>query len=165
MLISGDRLRLYYWDRSGKGYPRLCNLKEIEKEEYGYNLIPEQKVHAIRYEGTNWELYFDVVVKDINNNGILIETKGREVFCLWEKEFPKYDKNIICKLYVEPCEILYEENKLQDILSGNITTETVRKSGDDIQKGIWYKHGGWRKRSSYEKNLKNFVKLGQMTFV
>ena len=167
MIIGKDLLRLYYWgySRTGGG---PSNLPEIESGEYGYNLEPGQQVFAIRYYGTNMELYFNADILEISDEGIKIKEnllKGEEVFCPWVKEFPSlYDRKIMCQLYIEPCEELYEKNKLKDVLAGNIDNETYKNNKIDTDRGcgIWYLHGGWRGTSKYEGNLKNFVKLGQM---
>lgn len=170
MFISGNKLRLYYWmtTRSGSG---PCNLPEIEKGEYGYDLQSGQEVFALRYEHTNLECYFGCVIHEVTEEGLLMSSatpKERVLFIPWEKEFPiPAPKGPItkCNLYVEPCEMLFEKNKMTDILSGNIPKETwindhlIKRDGV----GIWYQHGGRRAPvSKYQGNLKNFIKLGQM---
>lgn len=171
MIITGEKLRLYYHGYyKSNGY--LINLKEIENEQYGYNLIPGQKLFAIRYEKTNLECYFRCKVLNINDEGLLISTAYPEtnVFLPWEKDFPvpAYSKTLTkCNLYIEPCECLFEKNKLVDILKGNIDKEDYNsnKYSVNLGRGIWYKHGGWRTISEYEENLNHFVKLGQLALV
>lgn len=163
MLISGKNLRLYYriYTKSGSG---LANIPEIEKEDYGYELLPGQKVYSIRYDGNlvNKEIYIHPTIVSIDENGIGIKD---DLLNKNAKKLPwsKYG----CNLYVEPCECLYEKNILENILKGNIKNETVRNgkiiTEDGI--GIWYKHGGWRTTSEYKDNLKNFIRLGQQSII
>lgn len=166
MFIKGKNLRLCYWSetRTGSG---PANLIEIEKEEYGYELNLGQEVYAVRYENTNRECYFHCKVLEVNDDGILIlpyVPKEIEVFVPWVKEFNMINGSIEkCNLYIEPCERLFEKNKLIDILAGDIEDETIKdnKIVEKLGRGIWHEHGGWRISSSFEKNLKYFAKDGQ----
>jgi len=173
MIISGNRLRLYYWltTRTGSGY---CNLPEIEKGQYGYDLQPGQTVCALRYDKSNALMVFDATVKEVNGKGILVSYRQRkqsgcyedaEIFLPWKHNLLNANKLIPCNLYVEPCDWLFEKNRMADILSGKIPTETwidekLEKSDGE---GIWYHWGGKRTPvSKYAGNLKNFVRIGQM---
>lgn len=160
MIICGEQLALY-WRNPKRG---ICGcfeiFKEIEKGEYVYNLEPSQTVYAIRYNGTNLECYFDCKILEVSEQGVMItswSTKNENKFLPWNKDFhcPAYSKDLTsCSLKIEPCDELFEKNTLSDILSGQIVREDARNG-----KGIWYQHGGWRSSSSYEINLKNFVKI------
>jgi|GEM_PF-2359787 len=162
MIISRDRLKLYYRDRPGKGLSGYCNIPEIEKGEYGYILEAGQEVYALRYDLTNIEWYFNCKIYEITNEGLVISAPLQKVekkFVPWEKEFPIPPPNgpiTKCNLYVEPCDTLFEKNRLPDIISRNI-----QSCGDG--EGIWYQHGGRRTVSKFEGNLKYFIKLDQMT--
>lgn len=172
MIISGKNLRLYYWmyTKSGGG---PANLPEIEKEEYGYELLPGKILCALRYDMTNLECYFRCKVLDANDEGLLIASfipERQQIFVPWVKVFPVPAPKgplIKCDLYIEPCECLYEKNKLEDILKGKIDDETV-VNGKIITRdghGIWHMHGGQRTVSRYEENLRNFISLGQQSLI
>jgi len=162
MIISKNRLRLYYWNRDTRGFPGPCNLPEIEKGEYGYILEPGQKLNVLRYEGSNREMYIHPVVEKVDEEGIYLLKHffGGKTFVPWKKELPNHKNELeLYELFIEPCEILFEKNKMKDILSGTIRRESREGTG------IWYQHGGWRIKSVFECNLKNFVKLGQQSFI
>lgn len=168
MIISANRLRLYYYKYS-KTHSGFCNLPEIEKGEYGYNLQQGQEILVLRYEHTNLECFFRCLIHDVTEEGLLISSfipERKELFVPWTKEFPipaPKGPMTKCNLFVEPCDMLFEQNKMADIISGNIPTETwiddrlIKRDGE----GIWYQHGGWRTPvSRYQGNIKNFIKLG-----
>lgn len=172
MFITGKNLRLYYWLSTRTGYGP-ANIPEIEKEEYGYELQPGQNIYTIRYENVNREVYFYCKILDVNEEGILISSIIPETinkFVPWVKKFPiPFPNGEVkeCDLYIEPCEQLFEKNKLNDILTGNIDAETIKdnKIIDQMGRGIWHKHGGRRTISAYEENLKNFSKNGQQLLI
>lgn len=172
MIITGEKLRLYYYQCSRSG-GCLVNLPEIEKELYGYELTPGQIIYAIRYSSTNEECYYRSKILAIKDEGLLILeywTK-KEMLLPFNKKFniPKSSKNLKeCELYLEPCEHLFEKNNLIDILNGNIDKEDYKNAGKyptSLTTGIWYKHGGWRTYSDFEDNLKHFIKLGQISLM
>jgi hypothetical protein len=144
MIISGKNLKLY----CSNGNSTFDVLPEIEKAEYGYELQPGQKIYSIKYSG-HYISHLSHTIREVSEISIITDDGI---------EYPWKMANM--DLEVEPCENLYEKNKLRDILSGKIPNETSH-SNMNFGKGIWYKHGGWRRGSSYEGNLKNFVKLGQ----
>ena len=39
MVVTGKNLKLYYWDKSKKYVSGACNLKEIESNKLGFNLL------------------------------------------------------------------------------------------------------------------------------
>ncbi len=172
MFVTGKNLRLYYWQNKNSG-GCIVNIPEIEKEEYGYEVQPGQTLFAIRYDKTNLESYFRCKVLDVNDEGILISSfipERTKILVPWIKEFPvpaSSSKKVMCDLYIEPCEHLFEKNRLVDILKGNIKSETYRNNRliAEDGKGIWYKHGGWRSVSMHEENLKWFSKNGQLELV
>lgn len=157
MIISGKNLKLNFWGWAKGGWG-FANLDEIEKGKYGYNLQPGQIIANIRYDGkfANTDSYWRCKIIHVCKQGLTI-LPGYDKFIMflpWEIEGEN--------LMVMPCEHLYEKNKLNDILDGNIDTETEH-TNIDLGKGIWYRHGGWRTRSRFEDNLNYFVKLGQIT--
>lgn len=167
LLISGQRLRLYYFDKIKGICGVIINLPEIEESEYGYNLEPNQELYALRYDAHHkTELHFDVKVEKVDEFGMYISGyRYGSTFVPWEKEFLN-NKGVLetSKLFIEPCGVLFEKNKLVDILNNNIARETIRHNKRDsyIGEGIWRYHGGRRGTSKYENNLKNFIKLGQL---
>ncbi|MGE4282304.1 MAG: hypothetical protein AB7G87_01145 [Clostridia bacterium] len=173
MIISGNNLRLCYWKRtkSGSGY---VNLPEIETGVYGYDLQSGQKIFRLAYDNTNLERYFDCLIHDVNEQGVLIShflsKDEKRTFVPWAKEFPCPAPNgpvVKCELYIEPCEYLYELNLMRDILSYKIPYDSLcdGKLDKDKGHGIWYKHGGWRTLSKYEENLDRFFRFGQMEII
>lgn len=145
------------YTKSGGG---SVNVPEIEKEEYGYELFPGQKVYLVRYDSylINKEMYIYPTIAVVDKNGIKIKDdllSTSPIWLPWVKDE--------CNLYIEPCEVLYERNRLEDILSGNIKDKTLRdrKVITEDGEGIWYKHGGKRTTSIFESNLQYFIKLGQ----
>lgn len=182
MIIKGKNLRLYYWNypKNG-GMPGTANIKEIEEEEVGYMLEPGQMVSAIRYEGTNIEAYHYAEIKEVNTEGITINgmllKKDEIIFLPWKKEFERKRwengvfsgiEKIMCDLYIEPCDILFEKNKMKDIFSRNIPKHNLKTNGEVDEnggEGIWYRHGGSRINSIFERNLFKFIKMGQQELI
>ena len=144
--------------------------KEIEKKEYGYRLTEGQKLVGIRYRGSNYDYFVHPTIKEIRKDGLMI------THLLQEKEeapiFVPFIKNLLGvggryklrEMYIEPCDKLYEKNKLKDVLEGNIETNDYCLRGQiDTGEGIWYKNGGFRiQKVLGDENLKNFIKLGQL---
>ena len=162
---------------------------EITQGKYEYVLSVGDKINAIRYRDTNYDHFFDCEIIDIKDDGIVVRGYGHtEEVQIWNNEHTAY---IIQKqwtkepffvplkkwlpssewyaerdMYIEPCEALYEKNKFEDVLSGNIATSGRRKGSPFVndeffmkQTGIFFKHGGWRSNSRYGNNLNNFRKV------
>lgn len=171
IILSWPNVSLSYMDYRG-GWPGLREFSEIEKGQYGYRLTVGQQLHAIRYHGTNYDIFVSPRIVDIRPDGLVVThalQRGAEkpIFCPWKKELPNGGVYKMRDLYIEPCEHLYEKNRLADVLAGNIREEDPRPLWDQAdathRRGIFWKHGGWRStgdRISRE-NLGNFVKLGQ----
>lgn len=169
--LAWPNVELCYMDRGGS-WPGLQVFPEIEKGQYGYRLTAGQQLHSIRYRGTNYDIFVNPKVEEIQEDGLLVThlLQNRDegaVLCPWQKSLPSGGVYKTRDLYVVPCEPLYEKNRLADVLAGNIREEELRPPGlQDVvrpERGIFWKHGGWRNpgdRISRE-NLKNFVKLGQ----
>ena len=156
MIIYGSHLKLF----CSIGNGCIENLKEIIDGEYGYDIQPGHMIYYMQYTGARMPGepygYSHCIVKSIDENEIQITRLGdpdTAITLKWQQ-----DGKI---LMAHPCEVLYEKNKLRDILSGKAPVTTEHPSCN-FGKGLWYKHGGWRKSSLYEPNLKNFIKLGQM---
>lgn len=171
--LTWPNLSLCYMDRRGS-WPGLREFSEIEKGEYGYRLAVGQQLHAIRYHETNYDFFVSPKVVEIRPDGLVVthalQRSGEgPILCPWKKELPSGGIYEMRDLYIEPCEHLYEKNRLADVLAGNVREEDLRRldSPETISsgRGIFWKHGGWRSigdRISRE-NLGNFVKLGQQT--
>lgn len=148
--------------RTGTGFGEI---QEIINRKYGYILKPGQILKTIRYHDVNYDIFVNPTVIEILKDGLIIThllqtAEDTPIFVPFQKSLPAAGKYEAREMYVEPCECLYEKNKLSDVLSGNI--ETSHMEGKKLVEGIWYKHGGWRTKSnSSDNNLKNFVKLGQ----
>ena len=171
IILSWPNISLYYMDRSG-GWGGLREFREIEKGQYGYRLTVGQQLQAIRYRGTNYEIFVRPTVVEIRQDGLvvthLLKKNGEgPVFCPYRKELPSGGVYAPRDLYIEPCEHLYEKNKLADILAGTVRDEDPRKpwerDDDKRRRGIFWQHGGWRTTGDRisQENLHNFVKLGQ----
>lgn len=126
-----------------------------------------QLIQAIRYRGTNHNIRFCATIQEIRKEGVLIKDYRETVFMPWVCNLPNGGVIAPRKMYIEPCDWLYEENCIRDIISGNIQTEGYRlisgkKMPDGRGRGMWYQHGGWRTPASrYADNIQNFIKIGQ----
>ena len=169
-ILSWPNISLCYMDRSGS-WGGFREFREIEKGQYGYRLEVGQQLKAIRYRGTNYDIFVCPTVVEIRSDGLLVSHLCQErdrglILCPWRKELPSGGVYKMRDLYIEPCEHLYEKNRLADVLAGNVREEEYRPGGGGVRKadyGIFWKHGGWRTpgdRISQE-NLRNFIKLGQ----
>ena len=113
------------------------------------------------------------MVVEIRQEGLvvahLLQKEGaKPILCPWQKELPNGGVYKLRDLYIEPCEHLYEKNRLADVLAGNVREEELRPPGrreitGPPDHGIFWKHGGWRTTGDRisQENLHNFVKLGQ----
>lgn len=171
VILNWPNVSLCYMDRTGS-WGGFREFREIEKGQYGYRLTVGQQLHAIRYHGTNYDIFVNPKVVEIRPDGLvvthLMEKNGEgPVFCPYQKELPSGGVYATRDLYIEPCEHLYEKNKLADILAGTVRDEDPRKpwERDDYKRGrgIFWQHGGWRTTGDRisQENLHNFVKLGQ----
>lgn len=171
IVLSWPNISLCYMDRSGT-WGGFREFREIEKGQYGYRLEVGQQVHAIRYRGTNYDIFVQPTVLEIRPDGLvvshLLQKNGEEpVFCPYRKELPCGGVYKMRDLYIEPCEHLYEKNRLADVLAGNVREKEYHPpEGGSVRKadyGIFWKRGGWRTPGDHisQENLQNFVKLGQ----
>lgn len=170
IILSWPNVSLCYMDRSGS-WGGLREFRELEKGQYSYRLTVGQQLQAIRYRGTNYDIFVQPTVVEIRPDGLvvthLLQKNGEGlVFCPYRKELPSGGVYALRDLYIEPCEHLYEKNKLADILAGNVRDEDPRKPWEDgfrQRQGIFWKHGGWRTPGDHisQENLRNFVKMGQ----
>lgn len=169
--LAWPNVSLCYMDRKG-AWGGFQVFPEIEKGEYGYRLTVGQQLQAIRYHGTNYDIFVEPRVLEIRTDGLvvthLLQKEGEDpVFCPYKKELPNGGVYAPRDLYIEPCEHLYEKNKLDDVLSGKARDEDPQKPGHKnniiLNKGIFWEHGGWRSTGDRisQENLKYFVKLGQ----
>lgn len=170
-ILLWPNVSLCYMDRSGS-WGCLREFREIEKGQYGYRLTVGQQLQAIRYRGTNYDIFVQPTVVEIRPDGLMVThllKKNGEgaVFCPYRKELPNGGVYAPRDLYIEPCEHLYEKNRLADVLAGNVREEEYRPGRGDVEKpdyGIFWKHGGWRTTGDRisQENLRNFVKMGQL---
>ena len=159
MLIDNKNFRLYYWDTTGKN----IGFAPINTSKYAYKLEPNQKLRVIRFDGSNAEMYVHPTVLEVSNDGILIThlLSKQPTFVPWVKSLPNAGIFENRDMFIVPCEYLYEKNKMEDILTGNI--ETFKILNDKvIECGIWHNNSK-RCNSSFEKNLENFVPIGQIS--
>lgn len=158
MLLGNDNLVLRYYKKSVEN--RNSCMCSLDLSNVGYSLLPGQNLYLISYRNTvaaNQFLKYDIRVLDVTDRGIKFSDMWNEVyFYEWEKMILNcYDQWQLGHLYISPCSILFEKMNIKKLLSGQV----------DFDVGIWYKHGGHRVFSKYEKNLKNFVLLGQQELV
>lgn len=156
MVVTGKNLKLYYWDKSKKYVSGPCNLKEIESNKLGFNLLPGQTIYSLKYSGPaiNMLLVFGVEIIEVSEEGVLFQNENKETFYPWEREFTNFrGETEKVHLIISPCEYLYEEpTDIEKLIIGD----------EDCWEGLWHRHGGWRKaKSIYEDNLKYFQLLGQ----
>ena len=172
IILSWPNVSLTYMEHRN-GMSCFAEFREIERSQYGYRLTVGQELHAIRYHGTNYDIFVSQVVVEIRQEGLvvahLLQKEGaKPILCPWQKELPNGGVYKLRDLYIEPCEHLYEKNRLADVLAGNVREEELRPPGrreitGPPDHGIFWKHGGWRTTGDRisQENLHNFVKLGQ----
>lgn len=180
MIIKFPKVCLY-WHNPRKG---ICGIEDwvtdVEKGKYGYDLRPGAEIFSI----SNWNgggITYHITISEVTEKGIRIlnwMTKGWNTddvaklgYCLEDGSafIPWKDGDF--QLCIQPCESLYENYKMKDLLSGEAKdwTPKINKPWEpDLTRGegIWYMHGGWRtKGSKYKDNINNFVAINeQITF-
>lgn len=172
-LLIYPEVELNYMEMCRDGRRRYETLPEIVNGDYGYILRPGQLIKELRYRDTNYGCKFHVYVREIMEEGIVVQRWMGEKpeFLPWIYELPNGGVYDWRKLYIVPCDELYEKNSVEDILSGNIRLENYRMiNGKEVPdgrgEGMWFQHGGWRTSvSSYRDNLKNFVKVEQQVSI
>lgn len=168
-LLIYPEVELNYMEMCRDGRRRYETLPEIVNGDYGYILRPGQLIKELRYRDTNYGCKFHVYVREIMEAGIVVQRRmgDKPEFVPWIDELPNGGVYDLRKLYIVPCDELYEKNSVEDILSGNIRLEECqvingKEVPDKHGRGIWFQHGGWRTNvSRYSDNLKNFVKVEQ----
>ncbi len=146
---------------------------EIKEGKFGYRLTEGQTLESIRYHGSNYDHFVQPKIQEIRENGLvithLLQKQGEApVFVPFVKELPAAGKYAPRDMYIEPCGHLYEKNKLEDVLTGNVETEEYLQNGKiDKNKGygIWYQHCRFRTPVGRNDNLKNFVRMGQQSLL
>ena len=170
MIIEYPNVKLL-WHNSKRGFCGLLeDIPDITKKRYGYNLEPGQEVYMVGYNLERSATYEDqkdgVKISDWIEKGwhtdkmAIFQDETGDAFLPW-----KYKEE---DLYIEPCESLFESYKVKDLIDGTAPRSRPKETGlkiipDPRGEGWWYQHGGWRTISKYEKNIKNFVRLGQTT--
>ena len=176
MVIEYPNVKLL-WHNSKRGFCGLLeDIPDITKKRYGYNLEPGQEVYMVGYYTNGHQYCYHVTIKEVSKDGVKISDwmeKGwhTDTMAIFQDEtgdafLPwKYKGE---DLYIEPCESLFEPYKVKDLIDGTAPRSRPREMEfkiipDPRGEGWWYPHGGWRTISKYEKNIKNFVRLGQTT--
>ena len=176
MVIEYPNVKLL-WHNSKRGFCGLLeDIPDITKKKYGYNLEPGQEVYMVGYYLRGHVYCYHVTIKEVSKDGVTISdwmekgwhtdgmqqfyTETGDAFLPWVVEGEP--------LYIEPCESLFEPYKVKDLIDGTAPRSRPKETGfkiipDPRGEGWWYQHGGWRTISKYEKNIKNFVRLGQTT--
>lgn len=150
IILSWPNVSLTYMEHRN-GMSCFAEFREIERSQYGYRLTVGQELHAIRYHGTNYDIFVSPVVVEIRQEGLvvahLLQKEGaKPILCPWQKELPNGGVYKLRDLYIEPCEHLYEKNRLADVLAGNVREEELRPPGrreitGPPDHGIFWKHG------------------------
>lgn len=155
MIITGNNLDLFYRNKK-RGY--FDKYKDIINGKIGYELEIGQDIYSITYLGmsSNKLLKYFCKIIDIDDKGILFaDWHGTEIFYQWELNYKNYLGKIDkMKLIIRPCDNLFEKYPIKKLIKH-----------DELNNKIWYKHGGYRIVSSYEKNLANFKILGQQELI
>ncbi len=162
IILRMPNIALYYHDKKD-----FCLRQVPGLEKYGYRLTVGQELKVIRYHGSNAEMFIAPIIRETTEEGLHITHmlgKDREeiVFVPFKKLLPNNQIYEMRDMYIEPCEQLYDRNNMEDILSGNIEQSHIYCEVE--YEGIWHWHGGRRmKDKRSDENLRNFVKLGQIT--
>lgn len=158
MIISNKFFRIAYYVKPTNN--KAGFIKYLDLSDVGYSLLPGQNIYSITYRDTiamNQYLKYDIQVLDVNHIGIrFLHRYDGDCFYEWEKQivncYGDIDSGVVC---IAPCGILFEQLNFKDLIS------EISDKIDIESQGIWYKHGGLRAYSKYQKNLCNFSVLGQ----
>lgn len=139
IILSWPNVSLTYMEHRN-GMSCFAEFREIERSQYGYRLTVGQELHAIRYHGTNYDIFVSPVVVEIRQEGLvvahLLQKEGaKPILCPWQKELPNGGVYKLRDLYIEPCEHLYEKNRLADVLAGNVREEELRPPAGERSQG------------------------------
>lgn len=177
MLKEYPYVCLYYHNSKGgiHGYKEL--VKDVLEKRYGYNVEPGQRLYRISYQYTDIR-GFNLTVEDANEEGLVISQwleKGWENSQYLENDlkhnFVKGDKLYLpwdfdgYNLTIEPCDQLYEDYSINEIIDESAPMSHPKKVGDHTVPdrngiGYWYRQGGWRTMTNvYAKNIYNFVRI------
>lgn len=145
MIISEKNLVVIAWDH------KKHELKQIQDKNIGYKLEVGQRLQAIRYDKTNKELYFDVIIKDIDAMGLVIEKEwceGKEThFLTWTRNFKNWKgEEELNHLEIEPIDNLYQPINLFNCKENQ----------------IYFNNSSEPCYSRYHNNFKYFCRIGQL---
>lgn len=90
IILSWPNVSLTYMEHRN-GMSCFAEFREIERSQYGYRLTVGQELHAIRYHGTNYDIFVSPVVVEIRQEGLvvahLLQKEGaKPILCPWQKE-------------------------------------------------------------------------------
>lgn len=166
MIITEFNLDLFYHNKKKACFDKY---KEIQRGQIGYELEVGQSIYCLTYSGmsSNRFIKYFCNILDIDGKGILFtDWDGVEVFYQWDFNCKNYLGKIEkMKLIIRPCDYLFEKYPIKKLIKGEIEDYVYSGFNDEWHSKIWYKHGGWKKISKYESNLKNFRILGQQELV
>ena len=149
-IITGENLSLRFYDHKDGSFANIKARKLV------YNLQPGQEIYNITYSGSavNKFLKYNIKILDVTEEGVSFRDWDEE-FYPWEMDHTNWcGETGKVHIVIEPCEALYQKpESIKTLINGEIQHE----------KKIWYRHGGWRGWSKYEKNLENFILLEQLS--
>ena len=71
IILSWPNVSLTYMEHRN-GMSCFAEFREIERSQYGYRLTVGQELHAIRYHGTNYDIFVSPVVVEIRQEGLVV---------------------------------------------------------------------------------------------
>jgi hypothetical protein len=152
MIIRHKNLEVFAWDKEKHCY------KYILDKNIGFKLEVGQRLNRVMYDGSNKELYYDVILKDFDSAGITIEKYIHEALAdlkpfldtkwlPWQKIIPNWKgEGELLNLVIEPLDRLFE------------AVDITKKHDSQI----YHKYTGTPHNSRFHKNINNFIKLGQI---
>ena len=75
IILSWPNVSLTYMEHRN-GMSCFAEFREIERSQYGYRLTVGQELHAIRYHGTNYDIFVSPVVVEIRVERLLRPGRG-----------------------------------------------------------------------------------------
>jgi len=143
LIITHKNLKVLYWDKVVQTY------KHLENKSLGYNLVIGQRLQAIRYDNSNKILDFDVIVRKIDDEGIVISKNEKLSLFPWTMSIKNWKgEPELNTLEIEPICHLKE---LIDICNAELSDEQIYNTTSGY--------------SIYHENIKNFIRLGQLELV
>ena len=179
MLIKFPMVCLYYHNRN-RNYEDW--VRDVSNGKYGYILKPGAEVFRINYwhdSPGRCSQGYHCKIEEITDEGLLIskwmehgwETDNFAILGLVRedgKAFLPWKWKDDWEICIEPCRSLFENYSMKKLLEGKAEESHPTKTSygriipDPTGSGIWYEHGGWRRKTvPYMENLSNFVRADQ----